>query len=98
MGLFDFLFNRWTILAIGFLLMFVGLKPDWTLAVVRMVGKMGWAESSVGTGGTFSIWKLIGILAPVAAIIYFFTPGLQVETSKQAKPTYQSNYSTNYYR
>ncbi|OQA52366.1 MAG: hypothetical protein BWY43_00543 [candidate division WS2 bacterium ADurb.Bin280] len=75
----EFLLNRWVILVIGILFMLVGLKPDWTLAVVRMVGKMGWAEQGLGRGGTFNIWKLIGVLAPIGAIIYFFSGGVKFD-------------------
>lgn len=76
--LLEILLNRWLVLGIGILFMLVGLKPDWTMAVVRMVGKMGWAENSIGRGGTFDIWKLIGVLAPIAAIIYFFSGGVKI--------------------
>lgn len=73
--------------------MLIGLKPDWTMYVVRMVGKMGWAENRVGRGGTFTIWKIIGILAPIAAIIYFFSGGVHLEkTDATPTPTYYQNY------
>lgn len=62
--------------------MLIGLKPDWTMWVVRTIGKMGWAEQRVGRGSTFDIWKLIGILAPIAALIYFFSGGIQFEDSQ----------------
>ena len=78
---------------IGILFMLIGLKPDWTMYVVRMVGKMGWAENRVGRGGTFTIWKIIGILAPIAAIIYFFSGGVQFDnTEPTPTPTYYQNY------
>lgn len=76
--LVEILLNRWFVLGIGILFMLIGLKSDWTLAVVRMVGKMGWAEDSMGRGRTFDIWKLIGVLAPIAAIIYFFSGGVKI--------------------
>lgn len=101
MGLFTFLFNRWTILVIGIAFMFIGLLPEYTLKAVRMIGMMGWAESSLGRGGTFSVWKIIGILAPAAAIIYFFTPSLQFghvsQTTQQVQPSsgYNSYYDNN---
>jgi len=74
----EFLLNRWVVLIIGVIIMLVGLKPEWTLAVVKMVGMMGWAENRVGRGGTFTVWKIIGILAPIVAIIYFFSGGIQL--------------------
>ena len=58
--------------------MLIGLKSDWTLAVVRMIGRMSWAER-MGRGSTFDIWKLIGILAPIVAMIYFFTGGIKFD-------------------
>lgn len=73
----QFLLNRWVVLVLGVLFMLIGLKPDWTMWVVRTIGKMGWAEQRVGRGSTFDIWKLIGILAPIAALIYFFSGGIQ---------------------
>jgi hypothetical protein len=77
MGLFIILFNKWTVLIIGIVFMFIGLLPEYTLKAVRMIGMMGWAEQRLGRGGTFSVWKIIGILAPIGAIIYFFTPSIQ---------------------
>ena len=74
----EIILNRWFILVLGVIFMLVGVKPDWTMAIVRMTGKMGWAESKLGQGGTFSIWKLIGILAPIVAIIYFFSGGVHL--------------------
>lgn len=101
MGLFIFLFNKWTILVIGIAFMFIGLLPEYTLKAVRMIGMMGWAERLVGRGGTFDIWKLIGILAPALAIIYFFTPSLHVFDQTQQQQTqpdqgYNQNYNNNY--
>lgn len=74
----EFLLNKWVVLIIGILFMLIGFKPDWTMWVVRTVGKMGWAEQRVGRGSTFDIWKLIGILAPIVALIYFFSGGVKV--------------------
>jgi len=88
MLLWAIIFNKWFVLAVGILFMFMGLRPQWTMQIVRWIGKMGWAESSVGRGGTFTIWKIIGIIAPIAAIIYFFSGGVQVnvnETNNQSQ-------------
>jgi len=79
---------------IGALFMMIGLKPDWTLPVVRMVGMMGWAERRMGRGSTFSVWKFIGVIAPIIAIIYFFSPGVQFEEPVQEDT---SSYSENLY-
>jgi len=103
MGLFVILFNRWTILIIGIALMVIGLLPEYTLKAVRMIGMMGWAEERLGRGGTFSVWKIIGILAPIGAIIYFFSPGIHIgqdsqNTQIQPDSGYQSYYdNTNNY-
>jgi len=80
--MWEFFVNRWFILGLGIVFMMAGLKPDWTMWIVRQVGKMGWAENSVGRGGTFTIWKIIGILAPIVAIIYFFSGGVKIESTK----------------
>jgi len=98
MGLFTILFNKWFILVAGIFFMFVGLLPEYTLKAVRMIGMMGWAESSLGRGGTFDVWKIIGILAPIGAIIYFFTPSIQfghTTQTQQVQP--DSGYSQDYY-
>lgn len=90
-----FLLNRWVVLILGALFMLIGLKPDWTMWVVRTVGKMGWAEQRVGRGSTFDVWKLIGVLAPIVALIYFFSGGVKFEGKiDQPEDRYQYN---NYY-
>jgi len=81
--------------------MFIGLLPEYTLKAVRMIGMMGWAERLVGRGGTFDVWKIIGIVAPILAIIYFFTPSIQFHdnpTNNQVQPDqgyYQDYYNNN---
>lgn len=100
MGLFIILFNKWTVLIIGIALMFIGLLPEYTLKAVRMIGMMGWAERLVGRGGTFDIWKIIGVLAPILAIIYFFTPSIQfkgfVNQTQTPDASYEEYYDNNY--
>lgn len=81
MLLWEILLNRWFVLGVGAFFMCVGLLPQWTMKAVRIFGKMGWAENRMGSGGTFSIWKIIGILAPIAAIIYFFSGGVHFNTT-----------------
>ncbi|MFA5158529.1 MAG: hypothetical protein WC451_05100 [Patescibacteria group bacterium] len=88
----EFLLNRWVVLIVGILFMFIGLKPEWTVWVVRTVGKMGWAEQRVGTGSTFDIWKIIGILAPIIAIIYFFSGGIKFEGKMEQPETQWGEY------
>ena len=79
----EFLLNRWVALGLGILLMLIGLKSDWLLKVLSWTGKMGWAEQRLGQGGTYTIWRIIGILAPIAAIIYFFSGGVHLTSSDQ---------------
>lgn len=92
MLLWQILLNRWFVLGLGVLFMLIGLKPDWTMSVVRMIGKMGWAEQRFGQGGTYNIWKWIGVLAPIAAIIYFFSGGVQFD-----QPNTQDQVDDYYY-
>lgn len=96
MLLWEILLNRWFILSLGVLFMLIGLKPDWTMAVVRMVGKMGWAEQRFGQGGTFNIWKWIGVLAPIAAMIYFFSGGVHLQNQQSAPQPAEYDYYSQY--
>ena len=73
MLLWKILLNRWTVLIIGAAFMCIGLMPELTMKAVRIAGKMGWAEKSVGSGGTFTVWKIIGVIAPILSILYFFS-------------------------
>jgi len=45
----------------------------YTERIVRNVGKMSWAEQKLGMGGTYTVWKLIGILLIVGSLIYVTT-------------------------
>jgi len=63
--------NKWFILALSGVIAFFGL--GYTYPVVRVFGKMGWAERRFGEGGTYTVWKIIGVAAPFLAIIYFFS-------------------------
>ncbi len=42
----------------------------YTEPIVRMVGKMSWAESRFGMGSTYTVWKLIAILLIVGSLVY----------------------------
>ena len=42
----------------------------YTEPIVRMVGKMSWAENRLGMGGTYTVWKLIAILLIVGSLVY----------------------------
>lgn len=45
----------------------------YTEPIVRMVGKMDWAERRLGMGGTYTAWKLIAILLIVGSLVYLTT-------------------------
>ncbi len=42
----------------------------YTEPLVRMIGKMDWAERYFGMGGTYTVWKLIAILLIVGSLVY----------------------------
>lgn len=73
MLLWDILLNRWVWLILGVGISVVSLV--YTLQMARTFGKVGWAERYFGEGGTYTMWKIIGIIAPVIAVIYFFAKG-----------------------
>lgn len=51
---------------VGVGLLFV-LKTD---GLVGVTGRVGWAERNLGNGGTFSLYKLIGLLLIVIGMLY----------------------------
>ena len=90
-----FLLNRWVVLVLGLLFMLIGLKSDWLLKAISWTGKMGWAEGRLGQGGTYTVWKIIGILAPIAAIIYFFSGGVhfgEIQVPQDEPTGYYQDY------
>lgn len=42
----------------------------YTEPLVRMIGKMSWAENHLGMGGTYTMWKLIAVLLIVGSLVY----------------------------
>jgi hypothetical protein len=42
----------------------------YTEPLVRMIGKMSWAERYLGMGGTYTAWKLIAVLLIVGSLVY----------------------------
>ncbi len=55
------------VIAIGFLLIW---KTDW---IVNNFGKIDWAEMRLSAeGGTRILWKLIGIVVIILAMMYMF--------------------------
>jgi len=71
MLLWQILLNKWFWLAASIGISYLSLVK--TLAMAHMFGKMGWAERRFGEGGTYTVWKMIGVVAPIAALIYFFS-------------------------
>lgn len=55
-------FIAFTMIAIGIL--------KYTYQIVQIFGKMSWAERRLGTGGTFTMWKLIAVGLIVGSLIY----------------------------
>jgi hypothetical protein len=50
------------------------LVMRYTFQIVQMFGKIGWAENhmSGGLGGTYTLYKLVGLLIIVLAMLYMF--------------------------
>jgi len=42
----------------------------YTEPIVRNIGKSTWAEQYLGNGGTYTMWKIIGFILPIAVITY----------------------------
>ena len=40
-----------------------------TEPIVRFVGKAWWAENRLGSGGTYLMWKIIGIIVIILGVI-----------------------------
>ena len=47
------------------------LIERFTERIVNFVGYSGWAESKLGAGGTYTMWKLIGLLVIIAGVLNF---------------------------
>lgn len=42
----------------------------YTEPIVRTIGKSTWAEQYLGNGGSYTMWKIIGLILPIAVITY----------------------------
>jgi len=42
----------------------------YTEPIVRIVGKMDWAERRLGPAGTYTVWKLIAVTIIVGSLIF----------------------------
>lgn len=56
-----------------FILAFIGgiLIMKNTVPIVKIVGRSSWAEKYLGTGGTYSMWSLIGVAIILIGFLYF---------------------------
>ena len=45
----------------------------YTEHLVRLIGKMSWAERYLGMGGTYTAWKIIAILLIFGSLVYITT-------------------------
>ncbi|MGA2666528.1 MAG: hypothetical protein ABSE91_00365 [Patescibacteria group bacterium] len=45
----------------------------YTEPIVRMFGKMDWAEIRLGAGSTYTVWKLIGIILIIGSLVFVTT-------------------------
>ena len=45
-----------------------------TFAIVRLVGKNDWAEQKLGSGGTYTAWKIIGVIVIIASYYVITKP------------------------
>jgi hypothetical protein len=71
MLLWQILLNKWFWLVASVGISYLGLVK--TLQMAHLFGKMGWAEKYLGEGGSYTVWKIIGVVAPIAAMIYAFS-------------------------
>lgn len=60
-------------MGIRILIFIIGLGLGWiciryNLKIVEILGKSAWVENKM-TGGTYSMWKLIGLLLIIAGIL-----------------------------
>lgn len=46
----------------------------YTFQIVRIFGHLGWAEQRLGPGGTYTVWKIIGIVLIMLGIYNLFNP------------------------
>ena len=59
-----------------FLCELVGILIElYVFSIVRLIGRMGWAEVKFGPGGTFVAWRLIGIILIFGGfLVYRYLP------------------------
>lgn len=47
------------------------LIERFTERIVNFVGYSGWAEEKLGVGGTYTMWKLIGLIVIIGGLLNF---------------------------
>lgn len=61
---------------IGVILIVVGgFATSHSFFMTRLVGKAAWAERYLGVGGTYTFWKLFGILLIMIGLLMMRFPG-----------------------
>ena len=47
------------------------LIERFTERIVNFIGYSGWAEAKLGAGGTYTMWKLIGLIVIIGGLLNF---------------------------
>lgn len=47
------------------------LIERFTERIVNFIGASGWAERTFGPGGTYTMWKLIGLIVIIVGLLNF---------------------------
>lgn len=51
----------------------IGVLIIWkTFPLVNMFGKISWAEQHLGSGGTYTLYKLVGLLVVLLSAMHLF--------------------------
>ena len=56
---------------VAFVAGFICMK--YSFAITRLFGHQEWAERYLGEGGTYGMWKLIGIILMAGGLWYLFS-------------------------
>lgn len=56
------------VLILGFILGFYVLSHK--ESIVQLFGKMNWAEQKLGSGGTYNVWVIVGLLIIIGSVMY----------------------------
>lgn len=59
----------------GIITILIGIAViRYSFQITNTFGKIGWAENHLGggLGGTYAMWKLVGVLVCILALLYMF--------------------------